>query len=203
MNTSDQVIIRPMRFSDVYAIGLWGEKHPEIWLSAYHYKEHRNREKMTFLRICKWYFKRRIPGLRWLYAIEGVDGALYGYWTIEKKHPLEKRAYLGVAMNPSEVNRGVGTISMQKIIRIGFIELGLTEVWNSVLAVNKRSISLTRRCGLVQYDSKMEPHDDQSMRERLIAEYPEYFSQEDGVLMTRVCYHRLERSRYLEMLKER
>lgn len=203
MSVSGQFNVRPMRLSDVTAISLWEEKHPESWLSAYHYREHRNHEKQSLWLLCKWFFKRRIPGLRWIYAIEGRDGTLCGYWTLVKKNPFGQRAYLGVAVNPAEVNQGAGTASMPQVLRLAFCELGIQEIWNTVLAVNVRSLRLMRRHGLVQYDSKMVPHDDQSMKEKLLDEYPEYFALENGVLVTRVYYHRLERSRYLEMLKER
>jgi len=61
-----------------------------------------------------------------------------------------RRAELSIIIKPSVRGKGYGYDALNKILEIGFKELGLNRIWLRVLEYNSRAIELYKRVGFVQ-----------------------------------------------------
>lgn len=61
-----------------------------------------------------------------------------------------RRAELSIGIKKQYRNQGYGAVAIRKILKIGFLELGLYRIWLRVLEVNKPAISLYEKMGFTR-----------------------------------------------------
>lgn len=82
------------------------------------------------------------------FAVESSDGLRHfgniWLWNIDSRH---RRAEVRVVIDPTSVNRGLGSESIDLIARYGFDRLGLHKLFAYVLSINPRARKAFEKAG--------------------------------------------------------
>lgn len=199
-NGPGDITVRPLRLADVSGFSAWG-KHTDVLFYGYDFPDLASKRGGYGLNSRWWFYKRRIPFLRWLYGIKDASGTLVGYMKAEKKHFFQQEAQISIVLDPARTDKGYGTEATRQLLRICFEDLHLEAVWLRVLELNARARRVYEKAGFVYVSNRQEPYDDQRFREELLQLYPQDFFVKNEKLTASHRYMKLDRMAYEKQLK--
>lgn len=84
------------------------------------------------------------------FAITEKDGQFMGIVELFDISWKNRRAELSICIKPSYRGKGVASIAIEKLLYIGFEQVGLNRIWLRVLEYNYKAISLYQKVGFVK-----------------------------------------------------
>ncbi|MGD9962845.1 MAG: GNAT family N-acetyltransferase [Thermoplasmata archaeon] len=91
----------------------------------------------------------RGEGYRWGIRFKGDEDIIgsIGFYSWDKEH---ERANMGYDLRPEHWGKGVMTEALERTIRFGFEDMGLSRISVTIMATNPRSMRLIQRAGFVE-----------------------------------------------------
>ena len=78
------------------------------------------------------------------------SGVVVGRCDLFEIDRVSGTARIGVTVDAGHQDGGIGTETVELLLRYAFRDLGLRRVWCDILADNKRSIRMCEKCGFVE-----------------------------------------------------
>lgn len=179
------VSVRRLEKSDVIQMVNWG-KHKDLRLLHYNFNYKTDKE-------CILWYKAKSKFLRkYIFGIYEED-KLLGYITLKNINWIIRKAEMGIVLNPSLVNNGIGNKAIKKYLKIVFDRYHMKSIFLKVAFFNIRAMKCYKKSGFVEYKDKYELYEEQD--ELLINERYKKFSEFDyknGLIYTKYKYMRIK-----------
>lgn len=182
--------IEGLKFSHIDQIKTWGtHEDPLMW--------EYNLSSLSSQSLVYWYLDRKKSFTRAYYGVF-LEDKMVGYFGFKKINHFKKEAILGISMDPSFTSQGLGSLILERLLDLYFIEMKMRKLKLEVNNFNKRAIGLYEKFhfkkvgeGLVEFfieDRDLEVLND-----------PKYFVKISGSIYSKTTKMELERGTYLEI----
>lgn len=81
------------------------------------------------------------------FAVDDRQGKLIGWITLRQLHEQKGTGVLGIALDPTRMDRGLGTDALMAFLEYYFDEMGFREMKLDVAAFNRRAMRCYEKCG--------------------------------------------------------
>lgn len=158
------------------------KKHGDIRLLHYNFEYKTVRE-------CRLWYKAKNKLLRrYIFSVYN-DNTFVGYITLKNINWFIKRAEMGIVINPSYIDKGIGTEVIKKYLEIVFTKYKMKSIYLRVADFNYRARKCYEKVGFVKYK---ESYDEYEEQEYLLVddEYKKFNEMiyKDGVIYTKYYY---------------
>lgn len=94
-----------------------------------------------------WFLERSASANYRMFAIDDYSGNLVGWLTLRNLDPQAKTSVLGIALDPTKMDRGYGTDALWAFLDYYFDVMGYREMLLDVAAFNRRAMRSYEKCG--------------------------------------------------------
>ncbi len=189
MERDAEIEIRLLKLKDMTKFLEWG-KHSDSRYEHYEFPDYSPYDLKRWYRCKQQFMKRKV-------YIAVLDNRILGYMTIKHIHWLKRRAELGIVFDPAVVNKGYGTASMKRLLKIYFEHMNMQALYLKVSAFNTRAQRAYEKVGFVYLFDKLEAFEEQENKFKLMLEHPNDFKMQGDILVTQIRYMEITRDMYL------
>lgn len=133
MITTERLTLEGLTLNDAFEIEQWG-KHTDERLIDY------NLSDLDDFEIKMWYRQKREMKTQKYFAIRDKSRKLVGYVGLKQYDKFTKTAFLGIVLDPNEMDKSYGEESIKALIDIAFNVYGLDRIFLNVNNFNIRAI---------------------------------------------------------------
>lgn len=135
-----RITIGELKLEEVYQMRSWGvHENPLI--------EDYNFPPMDDDEIKIWYRSKTNTMSNKYYAIKNEDDKLIGYMGIKEIKRLRRQSTLGIVMDPSNVDKGYGTETLETYLNYYFTEMKMRSMLLEVAEFNRRAYRVYEKMG--------------------------------------------------------
>lgn len=168
-----EVEVRPLELKDVQQMAKWGV-HEDLRYHAYNFPY---RRPLDFL---LWYKSKKRPFKRYIFGAFLGD-ELLGYITLKQIKWLKREAFMGVAFNPDQLNRGYGTAAIKAYLKLVTEKYGMKRIHLKTACFNLRGQRCYLKAGFRIYERSFEPYEDQTQRFDLLLHFDDFQMMGDEI----------------------
>lgn len=177
MITTERLTLEDFTLDDAFEIEQWG-KHTDERLIDY------NLSDLDDFEIKMWYRQKREMKTQKYFAIRDKSRKLVGYVGLKQYDKFTKTAFLGIVLDPNEMDKSYGEESIKALITMGFTVYGLDRIFLNVNNFNKRAIKCYEKCGFRKFCSYEEVFENQRL-DTHDEEFDEFFIVKDGTIFSK------------------
>ncbi len=181
---------RKMKLKDVYQFRHWGV-HQDLRFYQYNFNEHDTADLYTWFRVKQRLLFRKVYGLF-------LEEYPLGFVTLKHIRLLKGTAELGIAVDPNYLSEGFGTELLKRFLTYVFTHFPIRTMTLRVAHFNERAKKSYEKVGFVKVSEKSEPYEEQRFKEVLLTQYPELFTEKDGLLYTTFIKMAIEKEAFLK-----
>jgi len=182
------VRLRPFKLKDTIEMIQWG-KHDDPRFLHYNFPY----TKATDLE--KWHRAKKSFLKKWIYAIY-VGNRMVGYITLKNIKWLDGIGELGIALDPSYVNQGIGKRAICLYLHRIFRNFPLYEIHLKTAEFNERAIACYEHIGFRHVSKEKEAFEEQMYRKQILNRFP-FFEHDKKKLYVNYCYMKITKTEFL------
>ncbi len=132
----DSIFLKPMELSHVYYFRNWG-RHKNPLYQDYNFNAKTDED-------VKFWYNFKIEGSSTIYYTIFYKNTPAGFIDLKDINRVSKYATLGIVIDPSKLDQGIGSSAIEKIFDVGK-DLGLNKIYLQVARYNKRAIHVYKK----------------------------------------------------------
>ncbi len=177
MIVTEKLVLKKLEFKDALDLSKWGVHEDERFTDY-------NLSDMDVRKSRIWYKYKSQTKSQIYFSMRTADDKLVGYIGLKEYNPETKSAYLGIVIDPNEVNKGYGKESINALVEYAFDVYGLEKVYLKVNNFNKRAMACYTSCGFVDLYQYEEEFENQKL-DIEDEDFDEFFVVKDGVIFSK------------------
>ena len=177
MIKTPRLTLSDLKIEDALEISSWGKHHDERFIDY-------NLSDLDDFEIKMWFRQKRETRLQKYFALRDNSHKLVGYIGLKQYDKFTKSAFLGIVLDPNEMNKGYGEESIKALIKCAFERYNLRRIYLNVNSFNKRAISCYKKCGFREFSRYEEVFENQKMS-TTADDFEEFFSVKDDKIYSK------------------
>ncbi len=189
-----EVTFRKIKKEDMQHFKKWG-KHEDPRFFQYNFGYDSQMEYDA------WYYSKQ----RWIFRkVYGLflDEQPVGFITLKHINYIKKTAELGIAVDPSQLNKGYGTKMLRMYLDYVFEHYPIEVMCLKVSHFNTRAQKSYSKVGFVEFAESYEPFEEQGYKDLVMDRFPAQFDMIEGTLYTRFIKMKIDKNTYLTAREE-
>lgn len=170
---SEHIVVRPLKLSDVPKMSLWGVHEDQRYQSY-------NFPYRQFIDYLLWYKSKKSFLKKYIFGVF-LENELLGYITLKQINWLKREAYMGVAFDPDQIDKGYGTIGIQVYLELVMRQYKLKRIFLKTGGFNLRGQRCYNKVGFKEFKRVFEPYEDQSQQFELLLRYEDFKMVENEI----------------------
>lgn len=177
MISTERLVLEDFKFEDALEISNWGKHDDEKFIDY-------NLSDLDEFEIKMWYRYKKETREQKYFSIRDKSNTLVGYLGLKQYNRFTKTAYLGIVMDPNELNKGYGKESIKALLKYAFEVYGIDRIYLNVNNFNKRAISCYKSCGFREFSYYEEVFENQKL-DTTSENFNEFFVVKEGAIFSK------------------
>ena len=186
-----RIYLKPLTFEDALLLRGWGSHDSDLFIDY-------NLADMSNTELHFWYLSKKKGRKKSYFAIYTYENQFVGYLGLKDMNLFKKTAFLGIVLDPNEMNQGFGTEAIHLLMDYFFNSLKMKKMRLDVNLFNTRAIHTYEKIGFItlgEYLAEFE-NQDVDFEDPKYKEDFKYFQYFKGKLYTRVYVMEIDVWRY-------